>query len=108
MIHVASAEGMSMPRQRLGIIGLGMAVTPHAKSLLDLQDRIEVVHAFSPSEARRHAFAERYPFPLTNSLDDVLSDRSLDAVLILTPPNTHLDLVRRAGGRVRSTRFFQR
>ncbi len=85
-----------MPRRRLGIIGLGMAVTPHAKSLLDLKDRVEVVHVFSPSEARRRAFAERFPFPLADSLDAVLLDRSVDAVLILTPPNTHLDLVRRA------------
>ena len=85
-----------MPRHRLAIIGLGMAVTPHAKSLIDLEDRAEVVHAFSPSEARRRAFAERFPFPLAADLDTVLSDRDVDAVLILTPPNTHLDLVRRA------------
>jgi predicted dehydrogenase len=85
-----------MPNHRLAIIGLGMAVTPHAKSLLDLRDRAEVVHAFSPSEARRRSFAERFPFPLAGDLDAVLSDRNVDAVLILTPPNTHLDLVRRA------------
>ncbi len=85
-----------MPRHRLAIIGLGMAVKPHALSLLDLKDRVEVVHAFSPSEARRRAFADRFPLPLADSLDAVLSDQSVDAVLILTPPNTHLDLVRRA------------
>jgi len=85
-----------MPRHRLAIIGLGMAVTPHAKSLIDLRDRAEVVHAFSPSEARRRSFADRFPFPLAADLDAVLSDRRVDAVLILTPPNTHLDLVRRA------------
>ncbi len=73
-----------------------MAVTPHAKSLLDLADRAEVACAFSPTEARRRAFAERFPFPLAESLDQVFSDRSVEAVLILTPPNTHLDLVRRA------------
>lgn len=85
-----------MPPRRIGIIGLGMAVGPHARSLMDLQKRVEVAHAFSPSAARRQAFAARYHFPLTESLDAVLSDRSVDAVLILTPPNTHLDLVRRA------------
>lgn len=30
-----------MSRHRIAIIGLGMAVTPHAKSLLDLRDRVE-------------------------------------------------------------------
>ena len=40
-------------RKRIALIGLGMAVTPHAKSLMDLADRVEVVHAISPSRRRR-------------------------------------------------------
>src|SRR5437868_1058902 len=84
-----------MPKHRIAIIGLGMAVTPHANSLIDLKDRVEVVHAFSPSEARRAAFAVKFPFPLTGSLDTILADKSVDCVEILTPPGTHLDLVRR-------------
>jgi predicted dehydrogenase len=83
-----------MARHRLGIIGLGMAVTPHAKSLVDLKDRVEVAHAFSPSEARRAAFAKNFPFPPCDRLDTILADKSVDSVAILTPPNTHLDLVR--------------
>jgi predicted dehydrogenase len=83
-------------RRRIGIIGLGMAVTPHAKSLVDLRDEVEVAYAFSPTEARRRSFGERFPFPLATSLDQILSDETVSAVLILTPPNTHLDLVRRA------------
>ena len=85
-----------MPRHRIAIVGLGMAVGPHAQSLLDLNDRAEIVYAFSPSVARRQAFAERFPFPLADSLDTILGDQSVEAVIILTPPNTHLDLVRRA------------
>src|SRR5256885_641867 len=37
---------------RVGLIGLGMAVTPHAKSLLDLSDRVEVAYAYSRSAER--------------------------------------------------------
>lgn len=85
-----------MARHRVAIIGLGMAVTPHARSLVDLKERAEVVHAFSPTEARRRAFAEKFQFPLADDIDRIWSDRSVDAVLILTPPNTHLDLARRA------------
>src|SRR6476646_3609948 len=84
-----------MRKHRIAIIGLGMAVTPHAKSLIDLKDRVEVVHAFSPSEARRKAFGEKFPFPLTDNLDAILADKSVDCVEILTPPNTHLELVRK-------------
>ena len=80
---------------RLALVGLGMAVTPHAKSLLDLRHRVEVAHAFSPSAARRAAFGERFAFPLCERLETILDDRSVEAVLVLTPPNTHLELVGR-------------
>lgn len=83
--------------RRVAIIGLGMAVGPHAESLLALRDRVEVAAAFSPSEGRRQAFRARFPaLPLADDLDAVLRDRTVSAVLILTPPNTHLELVRRA------------
>ena len=83
-----------MRKHRVALIGLGMAVAPHAKSLLDLKDRVEVAYAFSPSAARRKAFTEKFPFPLCDRLDTILNDKSIDCVEILTPPNTHLDLVR--------------
>jgi UDP-N-acetyl-2-amino-2-deoxyglucuronate dehydrogenase len=80
---------------RVGLVGLGMAVTPHAKSLLDLRDRVQVAYAYSPSASRRAEFVKRFAFPLCHRLETILEDRSVDAVLILTPPNTHLDLVSR-------------
>lgn len=82
-------------KKRIAIVGLGMAVTPHARGLLDLSDRVEVVHAYSPSEARRRAFAERFDFPLADRLETILNDAAVDAVLVLTPANTHLDVARR-------------
>ena len=60
------------------------------------RDRVEVAAAFSPTPARREAFAEAYGFPVSGDLDAILADRSIDAVMILTPPNTHLELVRQA------------
>ncbi len=85
-----------MPRHRLALIGLGMAVTPHARSLVDLASRVEVAATFSPSHARRSAFAEKFPFPTSSDLEAILADRSIGMVAILTPPNTHADLVLRA------------
>jgi UDP-N-acetyl-2-amino-2-deoxyglucuronate dehydrogenase len=72
-----------------------MAVTPHARGLMDLADRIEVVHAYSPSEARRRAFAEKFPFPTCTSLDTILEDDSVEAVAVFTPANTHRDIALR-------------
>lgn len=85
-----------MARIRIGIIGLGNAVEPHAKSLLDLKDRVEVVAAASRSEERIRAFAGRFPFPVTTDIEGVLAAKDVDAVWILTPPNSHLELVKEA------------
>ena len=73
-----------------------MAVTPHARALQDLVGDVEVTGAYSPTQARRAGFAERFPFPTTGDLDGLLDDPSVDAVMILTPPNTHGELVARA------------
>lgn len=81
-----------MKKTRIAIVGLGMAVTPHARGLMDLSGEIEVVHAFSPSEARRRAFADRFPFPTCDSLDTILADDSVEAVAVFTPANTHRDI----------------
>ena len=85
-----------MARKRIAIIGLGMAVTPHAQSLVDLGHRVEVAAAHSPTEARRAAFAARWGFPATADINAIFTDRSIDAVMVLTPPNTHLELTQRA------------
>lgn len=81
-----------MKKPRIAIVGLGMAVTPHAKGLIDLADRVEVAHAFSPSAARREAFAAKFPFPLADRLETILEDRSVDAVAVFTPANSHRDI----------------
>lgn len=81
---------------RAGIIGLGMASAPHALSLLDLEDKVDVAGAFSPTEARRTAFAHRFGLPVVDSADAIFDDPSIDYIVILTPPNTHLELVKRA------------
>jgi predicted dehydrogenase len=81
--------------KRTAIIGLGMAVKPHAESYQALADRVEVAYGFSPTKARRDAFAEHYGCPVSNDIDTILADSTVDYVTILTPPNTHLELTRR-------------
>ena len=81
---------------RIGLIGLGMASAPHAQSLIDLKDRVQVAGAYSPTRARREAFHEKWDLPVTDDLDGLFADPSVDAVVILTPPNSHRDLVKRA------------
>ena len=85
-----------MTKKRIAIIGLGMAVGPHARSLKDLAGRVDVVAAYSPTPARRDDFSQAWGFPVSGDLEAIFADDSIDAVMILTPPNSHLDLVRRA------------
>ena len=84
-----------MTKLKVAMIGLGMAAGHHARALLDLSDRIECVAAFSQTAARREAFAAQYPIPTTGDLDAIFADKTIEAVLILTPPSSHLELVER-------------
>ncbi len=83
-----------MQKKRIGLIGLGMAVAPHAASLCELADRVEVL-AWSRSAGRRQAFAERFGLAVTDRLEAIVDDPAIDAVMLLTPPDARLDLVRR-------------
>ncbi|MGK6313879.1 Gfo/Idh/MocA family protein [Neorhizobium sp. DT-125] len=85
-----------MAKLKVAMIGLGMAAGHHARALLDLSDRIECVAAYSRTAARRDAFAAQYPIPVSGDLDAIFADEAIGAVLILTPPSSHLELVRRA------------
>jgi len=81
-----------MRRIGVGIIGLGNAVKPHAAALRALAERVTVVGGFSPSPARRAHFATTYGLPAVESLDALLADARVEALLVLTPPRTHAEL----------------
>ena len=86
---------MSGAPHRIAIIGLGMALDPHLSSLRELSARVEIAAAWSPGAARRAEAAARYGLPPAASLEQILDDASIDTVLLLTPPMSHLELVQR-------------
>ena len=81
--------------ERLGVavIGAGLGSAPHFSSLADLSDQAQVLWVCTRNSAR----LTQVPLPAgaqkTTCLDDVLHDPRVRAVLVLTPPNTHLDIV---------------
>ena len=81
-----------MKRLGIGVIGLGMAVKPHAFALRDLSDQVDIVGGYSPTPERRREFVASYGLPAVDSLDGLLENPRVDAVLILTPPRTHAEL----------------
>jgi predicted dehydrogenase len=85
----------------VAVIGLGMAVTPHARSLVDLAEagRVTVAGAWSRSPERRAAFAARFPsLPVTDDLDGLIADATVTAFLLVTPPNAREELVAKLAG----------
>jgi len=70
--------------RRVAVVGLGMGALPHLKSLVDLKGRIEVAGAYSRSEERRRACAERFGLPVTDDLDGLIADPSISASVIAT------------------------
>jgi predicted dehydrogenase len=79
----------------IALIGLGPGAEPHAKSLLDLPDRVQVKAAASRTEARAKGFANRFGFPVTTDIDALIADPTIQAVIVLTPPAAHLEIAER-------------
>lgn len=80
----------------VALIGLGLAVEPHAKALIDLGGRVNVRWAASRSAGRCAEFASQYPFETTRDFETVLRDPSVRSLIVLTPPSSHLEWVERA------------
>ena len=80
----------------IAVIGLGNALQPHARGLVDLADRVRVVWAAASSEARLKDVADRYGFPTTTDVARAIADPAVDAVMVLTPANAHLPIAEAA------------
>ncbi|MDF2811957.1 MAG: Gfo/Idh/MocA family oxidoreductase, partial [Microvirga sp.] len=76
----------------VAVVGLGPASQPHSRSLVDLSDRVDVRWAVSRSTERVMAYAEQFAFPTTTDMEAAIHDPTVDAVIILTPPSSHLEV----------------
>lgn len=76
----------------IGIIGLGAGAEPHLRSLADLADLMPVRIAATPSEARAASRRVELPFAVTTDIHAVLTHPGVEAVIVITPPNTHLEI----------------
>jgi len=81
---------------RIAIVGAGMASAPYMTSLQQLASRVDVAWLVGRSFDRIGVAAQQLPGARTTTdLDDVLGDSNVAAAFVLTPPNTHLELVSR-------------
>ncbi|MFH1679603.1 MAG: Gfo/Idh/MocA family oxidoreductase [Candidatus Eisenbacteria bacterium] len=81
---------------RIGLIGCGYWGPNLVRNLTELEEAdLAVVADVDPSKVRR--LTRRYPsLRGTEDAGDVLSDPKIEAVVIVTPAETHYDLARRA------------
>src|SRR4051812_46924836 len=84
-----------MDNVRLGIIGLGWFGGVLAESAKG-SGAADVVACFSRSAASREAFAAAHDCRAAASLEALLGDDQVDAVVIATPHSTHRELVEQA------------
>ena len=80
-------------RLGLGVVGAGMAAKPHALALNALRAEIEVRGVWRRNEAALKSFCDEHGFPPAASLEALLADPGIEAVLILTPPNARGEIV---------------
>lgn len=78
----------------LGIIGLGYWGPNYARILNEL-DRTRLAWCCDINKVALSKFSKFYPqVKVTNNLDDLLNDDSLDAVIIVTPAQNHFELAK--------------
>ena len=82
-------------RMVIALVGLGPAALPHLRSLQDLNDRIELRYAFARDPRVDRIQPYTGPVRLTNSLELILQDHEVQAVIVATPPSTHLEICER-------------
>lgn len=77
----------------LAVVGLGMATRPHAPALQELADQIDVRGCYARSAEARAAFCQTHGFPPAADVEALVHDPTVDALLLITPPNARLELI---------------
>ena len=79
---------MSQKILRVGIVGFGISAKVfHAPFVTTMKDKYELVAVL---ERSRSESKEKYPFiKLVRSMEELVSDRSIDLIVVTTPNETH-------------------
>lgn len=84
-----------MSMLRMALLGAGRIGQVHARSIVE-SGETELAWVADPNEEAATTLAGRYGARWTRDPQDALDDPSVDAVVIGTPTNTHLEMLRRA------------
>lgn len=77
----------------LAVVGTGMVAGVHLRALGELRDLVSVRGCYARSKDKRQAFAAQHGIPAAESLEDLIADPAVEAVLVLTPPNARKAII---------------
>lgn len=77
----------------VAIVGVGMVAGIHARALQDLGDLAQVRGVYDRDADRLAGFCGQWDLPAAESLESLLAQEDVDAVIVLTPPNARRDIV---------------
>jgi predicted dehydrogenase len=86
---------MAGERLRVASIGLGWWSGVLADAITRSK-KLEIVACYSRTAEKRNAFASKYGCRAATSYEEILNERSVDAVINTTPNNVHLETTRAA------------
>jgi predicted dehydrogenase len=87
------AEESMAERFGIGVVGTGMGARPHAQALNALSDSVEVRGVYRRDAGKRRAFAAEHGLPEAETLEALLADPKVKALLVITPPNAREEIV---------------
>ena len=85
-------------RLRIGVIGAGRRGRAHVATIVELPEFFELAGICDVNAASARLLAERWGSDACSDVNDFLSRKRLDAVLIATPPDSHHLVARAAVG----------
>jgi predicted dehydrogenase len=86
-----------MPSESLRVACLGMGWWSDVLAdAIKRSKKIEIVSCYTRSAEKREAFAKKYGCKAAASYEDVLKDKSVEAIVNTTPNNAHLETTRAA------------
>src|SRR4051812_27675288 len=86
--RMVAAAGGEAGMIRAAVVGLGWWGRQIARSLAG-SDAVRVVRAVDPDRAAHGGFAREHGLPLGATLDEVLADPAVEAVILCTPQALH-------------------
>lgn len=75
---------------KIGLLGLGHMGQNHLRNLVIIK-QVELAFIYDNNEALKNKLADQFKVKAANNLEEEL--KSVDAVIIVTPTNTHIDYI---------------